>query len=405
MEFNQINTLKNIAICPFRNTSVHIHANLAHNMISDLHFEHVLPSPGECIGISYQIQLDHNDLVEFPTAIQNLKGTINFLNLSLNRIETIENLTYLTDIITLDLSHNRINTIAHNAFSSMGKLQKLNLEDNLMTNISTSVANLKSLTYLNLVNNNIHTLPAGFELWPHIREFYYKSNPIVCSCTSAWLASRLLTTDMGLCEYPSELKGHSPSCLSLETCEKHKHVSISKVNKQRCLKGISIQFKDNRFLTFNFQSGIIKRTSRSHIVIELYYACEMIWNSSQLLEPQLFLPSNLSGDFICVEISDVLWYPTFRKCMAVETENDSTTGIDQRTVSNLGDTNSLHIILIATMVPVTVIIVSFIVVGIVCIRRKHKKAEEDYAVHSSQHHENQTYDSNVSIMVVYVTYY
>lgn len=86
---------------------------------------------------------------------------ISAINLSKNLIAAIpSSLTYYSNLIKLDLSHNKITTLAN--ISNLPQLQGLNLSNNCLTSEAiqeSKIDSLKQLTMLNLNNNQLTTFP------------------------------------------------------------------------------------------------------------------------------------------------------------------------------------------------------------------------------------------------------
>ncbi|XP_039264697.2 uncharacterized protein LOC120340487 [Styela clava] len=123
-----------------------------------------------------------------PKCLQGLDlYSLSLRNMSLKKIpdfpSKFQNLTYL------ELSDNLITTIPNNSFANMDLLFRLTLDNNLISNLEADAfRNCKKLRYLDLSENNIRTLPKGIfddldkdrihiELW---------INRINCDCKMKW---------------------------------------------------------------------------------------------------------------------------------------------------------------------------------------------------------------------------
>ncbi len=66
----------------------------------------------------------------------------------------------------LDLSRNQLKTLARRQFSSLSKLEDLDLSDNIISMIEVETfQGLKNLRYLRIKNNRLKILPVGGLLW------------------------------------------------------------------------------------------------------------------------------------------------------------------------------------------------------------------------------------------------
>ncbi|CAC5408498.1 unnamed protein product [Mytilus coruscus] len=113
------------------------------------------------------------------TDIPNFPPKTDILNINSNYIEVLQNNTFenLTNLLELDLSHNRLIRIELNAFLGLGKLQKLSLEANRLNytkeSFDTAVLNpLKSLLVLNVKHQEILNILPG----KMIRKLHYLRN-------------------------------------------------------------------------------------------------------------------------------------------------------------------------------------------------------------------------------------
>ncbi|XP_052064358.1 toll-like receptor 4 [Mytilus californianus] len=102
------------------------------------------------------------------TDIPNFPPETDILNINSNYIEFLQNDTFenLTNLLELDLSHNKLIRIEANAFIGLGKLEKLSLEANRLNyteeSFDTTVLNpLQSLTLLNVKHQEILNILPG----------------------------------------------------------------------------------------------------------------------------------------------------------------------------------------------------------------------------------------------------
>lgn len=102
------------------------------------------------------------------TDIPNIPPETDILNINSNYIEVLQNNTFenLTNLLELDLSHNRLIRIESNAFIGLGKLTRLSLEDNRLNytkeSWDTTVFNpLQSLLFLNVKHQEVLNILPG----------------------------------------------------------------------------------------------------------------------------------------------------------------------------------------------------------------------------------------------------
>jgi len=105
--------------------------------------------------------MDHNHLTHLPASIASLSNLWTF-NASYNALTNISiNLTNLTALQFLDLSHNQINSLPD--IQGLHQLKKLYVQDNLLsTLLNTFGIGLDSLRELKLSNNDLTSLPESF---------------------------------------------------------------------------------------------------------------------------------------------------------------------------------------------------------------------------------------------------
>ncbi|KAJ3320700.1 Canalicular multispecific organic anion transporter 2 [Boothiomyces sp. JEL0866] len=98
--------------------------------------------------------------------------SISAINLSKNLIVTIpSSLTYYSNLSRLDLSHNKITTLANiaNMPQLQGGLTDLGLANNELTELPQEITTLKNLKFLSINNNKLEKLSTDFGQFPKIR--------------------------------------------------------------------------------------------------------------------------------------------------------------------------------------------------------------------------------------------
>ncbi|XP_022711653.1 leucine-rich repeat and immunoglobulin-like domain-containing nogo receptor-interacting protein 3 isoform X2 [Varroa jacobsoni] len=136
-----------------------------------------------------------------------------------NRIEAIESLALhnVYELVFLDLSENRICSLQRTMFPD--KLEILHLENNRLTDLEDDLfASMLRLRRLYLANNRIHTLkhstfsPVWFKIQPSLEEVDVRGNPVICDCLMSWLSETIVLwrnsrTLLGYCSAPSAFVG------------------------------------------------------------------------------------------------------------------------------------------------------------------------------------------------------
>lgn len=98
------------------------------------------------------LKLDHNDLEADKISL--LPPMLNQLNLSFNHLKSIPSVfDGLVYIVQLDISSNRISSI--DGIEQLVALVELNLDENVLTEISAGVASLSKLRRISLRNNKL----------------------------------------------------------------------------------------------------------------------------------------------------------------------------------------------------------------------------------------------------------
>ena len=142
------------------------------------------------LPILRHLDLSHceiNEIYEDAFALTDLVS----LDLSWNKLETINPDSYhmLHELKTLDLSHNRLTVL--DQIPSLFKISVLNLDNNEISNVSIKDevwVLADSLEYLYLRNNDIMRFTADSIPWDldTIKGIYLDKNPIHCDCRMKW---------------------------------------------------------------------------------------------------------------------------------------------------------------------------------------------------------------------------
>jgi len=103
-------------------------------------------------------------------------GILNLSNIGLTSIPK-DLFSYCHYPLSLDLSDNYISNIPKN--EELSDLQELNLRNNKLTSVSTSLGNLRQLRILDLSENQISSLPDVFEAFGQLKTLSISKNPMV----------------------------------------------------------------------------------------------------------------------------------------------------------------------------------------------------------------------------------
>ncbi|XP_058794636.1 insulin-like growth factor-binding protein complex acid labile subunit [Phymastichus coffea] len=147
--------------------------DLSNNAIDDLDFEFQKSYPQ-----LHDLRMSHNNLSDSINGTLTLLTQLRHLDLSCNYFNLYdENFKFLTQLITLNLSHNAIEVLEKKKFpdnltcldvgfnslttfpNNLGKIQTLNLEYNKIRNFDNFTSELTELKYLNISGNLLKNLP------------------------------------------------------------------------------------------------------------------------------------------------------------------------------------------------------------------------------------------------------
>ncbi|CAH0697934.1 unnamed protein product [Spodoptera exigua] len=113
---------------------------------------------------AYNLQVSHNEFMDFSQIpIQNMSG-IQVLNASYNRIESIPKMAFpkLYELHTVDLSHNNLSEIFNAVFQNLFSIRFLNLSYNSMEIIKPATfGTIPTLLELDLSHNKLHDVSRG----------------------------------------------------------------------------------------------------------------------------------------------------------------------------------------------------------------------------------------------------
>jgi len=126
--------------------------NLSNNQIKNI--------PEELKEVRHieNLDLSHNELTLLPAVILRM-GYLLTLDVSYNNINSIDNISFLRSLLSLNMSNNSISTLPKAFWQQTRRLTKLNLSDNNIIEIQSGLCRLIKLQELNLENNQLTHLP------------------------------------------------------------------------------------------------------------------------------------------------------------------------------------------------------------------------------------------------------
>ena len=377
---NNISKLGTMITCEQSMTdSFEVDIDLSNNNILTLEreFESVIPfEKCRTLAVIAKLSLAYNELREIPTFVRNISVPINGLDLSFNALQTIDRLhnSCMKYLLILNLRNNNIFHISENFFSDMKMLEYLNIANNKLHTLPVSLLSLINLKYLDIASNAISVIPNnGLKHWPHLKEFRYKNNLIICSCSTKWVSNRLLTTDIGHCEYPSGLKGVSPSCTLTQNCGFNQDRFLSKERNHLCTDvDFNFTIIDNRVFC-EFESN----TTRARV--NILKNCQSVWLSVRKegqLDMSFNIPSNVPGNIICIDVNNnQAWNLTIRKCLWRKSviQNDK----EEIPYIHVSDTDYETIIIIVLLTLGNIVMLLGIIYSILIVKRQRRENHDN----------------------------
>ncbi|CAH1271110.1 LRFN5 [Branchiostoma lanceolatum] len=158
--------------------------------------------------------LSWNEIIEIKENVFQPLVRLGYLELRHNRLRAVEEWHFasLTNLEYLHLSYNNISHVAGRSFNRLSRLNILNLDHNQLSSLSTEwVLGLSAtMTFLDLKNNLISTIPATLPANMVRRRVYLKENPFRCTCALGSFESldrRVYDQQKLQCSYPPSLSG------------------------------------------------------------------------------------------------------------------------------------------------------------------------------------------------------
>jgi len=127
------------------------------------------------------IDFSHNALEELPEADTwgNISGSLELLDLSFNKIGSVENLHPLTKLSSLKLDGNKINSLDGVSWAKLKQLSTLTVVGNQVKEIPSEVAEVaESLMHFDLSENGITECPVEIVELKKLKSFSLAGNPI-----------------------------------------------------------------------------------------------------------------------------------------------------------------------------------------------------------------------------------
>ncbi|XP_069135139.1 protein artichoke-like [Argopecten irradians] len=410
---NKISRISHLINCPSIRTNfrlMRIVLNVTKNLLQEF------PNCGSLGDISYCLpygyfflDFSYNFLQSLPTKEDCILDRVTMLNISHNNLTEIsEPIANSTALLYLIMANNRISTISPDAFIGLPQIRELDMSFNRLTVFPESIKILSKLQKLKLDGNHILTISNDYSssIWPALSEVNFHGNPLVCSCSVAWLRNYTFTTDLGQCRYPAEVEGTAVTCLAIPSCDKSENVYSSKKNIQACRTGLRLTNKVNN-LEWDLSSARVQSTSKTQASVEVF-------RDGQRVDIFLSLGSDTKiplkdsykiGDQICLTLSDKTWVSNITECLVLspreaqtedQTEDQTTVPLVTSDQKFQVETPTQHTVYIGVIVALAVLLVTAICIPvgiyIVCKRRQIVTDQRE-TVPSISGHDNTVYEN------------
>uniref|UniRef100_UPI00398EC31C toll-like receptor 8 n=1 Tax=Pristiophorus japonicus TaxID=55135 RepID=UPI00398EC31C len=179
------------------------------------------------------LDLSFNQLKRIPFAVyENLPHNLSYLSLSHNSLDILDwaKLQSLKNLLTLDLSNNKLTTAPDRLYNNTKSLQKLLLRKNRISELPISfLTTANRIKYLDLSYNKIKVLnqtvfPASEQLFLEV--LVLRGNPFYCTCELAPFIAWINTCDLDIpqlatyvtCDSPEDHRGQSIILLDQHAC-------------------------------------------------------------------------------------------------------------------------------------------------------------------------------------------
>ncbi|KAJ8687036.1 hypothetical protein QAD02_022830 [Eretmocerus hayati] len=137
-----------------------------------------------------ELHASYNGLSELPSSLHGL-GSLQILDLSYNKLQSLapETLSSLSNLLELKLARNRIRELREGAFDRMPRLSLVDLENNELTLVErNAVRGLPELQAVHLGKNKIQMIPSGaFNELPMLQSVELQENRIQELASNAFI--------------------------------------------------------------------------------------------------------------------------------------------------------------------------------------------------------------------------
>lgn len=162
------------------------------------------------------VDLSHNN-IESVSVSTFLSSSIRYLNLSCNRFETID-FVWPKSLVNLDLSFNHILHIEENSFSRLTQLRTLKLNNNVLQSIPSGLfITNNNLKYLDLSHNNISSIGKTALFLQHIEYLNLQHNNLPLQLCEVLLPPSSKTLNLGFSSIACVSNGSFSGLTLLET--------------------------------------------------------------------------------------------------------------------------------------------------------------------------------------------
>ncbi|KAK0396624.1 hypothetical protein QR680_001791 [Steinernema hermaphroditum] len=167
--------------------------------------------PFGCSCVDGKVRCSNRNLTDFPSGISPDTTELYLDSNSIKRIP-IDQLSRLTKLTKLDLSHNLLEVIENKTFTGLPQLSTLIVSYNHLQCLEpTAFRGLNNLKILSLHANELSSLPeSAFEDLTNITHIALGSNALYCDCKMAWFSkwikTRFVEPGIARCELPVEMK-------------------------------------------------------------------------------------------------------------------------------------------------------------------------------------------------------
>ncbi|XP_069104404.1 leucine-rich repeat and death domain-containing protein 1-like [Argopecten irradians] len=368
---NRITEISHLYNCPVTDFTEQalVVVNVTQNRMSEFPSCAIL-SDSNCLGeIILYLDFSKNFFLALPRNETCVIDKVEILNVSHNRFTEIpQPIANSSTLLYNNMGSNKISTISRSAFIGLPNLKELDLSFNRLTTFPDSIKSLSRLQTLNLVGNNILTIPDGSSsLWPSLSVFHFHGNPLLCSCSVAWLRNYTITTDQIQCKYPSALEGNMTTCLVDPLCVTNTSVYSSKENIQACGTGLVVKSEDQN-ITWDLSLAPVHTTPQSNADVDVFRECRRVAKFSSVKgdNSTLLDYADEVGDIVCVTLSDKTWISNITKCLVLDRTRTQpvvqNVTIGQHSVQK--EVETPHYIYIGIIVALSVLLITATCVGL-----------------------------------------